>query len=281
MRGKILGFDAAGGTGAISGSDGKRYTFDKGEWRGDGPPTPGVYVDFDSADGSNATALFPEVKTVFAPGKFVAPEPAAESPPPPPPPAPPPPHAQQAPGGYPGQQQQGGFGQPGGPPPGYGQPGGAPGGYPQPGGAPGGYPQPGARPPYPGQQPPQQGYPGQQQRAPQPYPGQGAPSQNYPGQGGYPGQAQAYGGQKSKVVAGLLALFLGGLGAHKFYLGYTTEGIILLVANIVSILLWLIVIGMFGTMAISVIVFIEAIIYLTKSDEDFDRIYVQNKKAWF
>ena len=26
---------------------------------------------------------------------------------------------------------------------------------------------------------------------------------------------------------------------------------------------------------------IEGIIYLTKSDEDFSRIYVQNKKGWF
>lgn len=33
---------------------------------------------------------------------------------------------------------------------------------------------------------------------------------------------------KSKIVAGALAIFLGGLGVHKFYLGYTKEGLIML-----------------------------------------------------
>lgn len=33
------------------------------------------------------------------------------------------------------------------------------------------------------------------------------------------------GEQKSKLVAGLLALFLGGFGIHNFYLGYTGKGI--------------------------------------------------------
>lgn len=31
--------------------------------------------------------------------------------------------------------------------------------------------------------------------------------------------------QKSKLVAGLLGIFLGGLGVHNFYLGYTGKGI--------------------------------------------------------
>lgn len=34
---------------------------------------------------------------------------------------------------------------------------------------------------------------------------------------------------KSKTVAVLLALFLGGLGVHKFYLGRTTAGVLSLV----------------------------------------------------
>lgn len=36
---------------------------------------------------------------------------------------------------------------------------------------------------------------------------------------------QPTGEQKSKLAAGLLALFLGGLGIHNFYLGYTGKGI--------------------------------------------------------
>lgn len=57
---------------------------------------------------------------------------------------------------------------------------------------------------------------------------------------------------KSKVTAGLLALFLGGFGAHKFYLGKSGMGILYL------IFCW--------TYIPSVIAFIEAIIYFTKSD---------------
>lgn len=36
-----------------------------------------------------------------------------------------------------------------------------------------------------------------------------------------------------------------------------------------------------GTIAISLIALIEGIIYLTKSDEEFERTYVVNKKEWF
>lgn len=79
---------------------------------------------------------------------------------------------------------------------------------------------------------------------------------------------------KSKVAAGLLAIFLGGLGIHKFYLGYTTQGIILL---LVSLLGWF----LFGPVIACVISLIEGIIYLTRSDEEFYRLYVLNKKEWF
>lgn len=34
-----------------------------------------------------------------------------------------------------------------------------------------------------------------------------------------------YGEQKSKLAAGLLGIFLGGLGIHNFYLGYTGKAI--------------------------------------------------------
>ena len=39
----------------------------------------------------------------------------------------------------------------------------------------------------------------------------------------------ASGGEKSKLTAGLLGIFLGALGIHKFYLGYTKEAVIMLV----------------------------------------------------
>lgn len=74
--------------------------------------------------------------------------------------------------------------------------------------------------------------------------------------------------KKEKLVAGILAILLGGLGIHKFYLGYTTAGIIELILG-------------FCCGIGSIIGLIEGVIYLTKSDEEFQKIYVDNKKEWF
>lgn len=78
---------------------------------------------------------------------------------------------------------------------------------------------------------------------------------------------------KSKVAAGLLAIFLGALGIHKFYLGYNTQGLILLLVTVLSCFILSFITGIIGI--------VEGIIYLTKTDEEFDREYVQNKKLWF
>jgi hypothetical protein len=62
-----------------------------------------------------------------------------------------------------------------------------------------------------------------------------------PPAGGYltPGQQQVYAAQfdplaKSKMVAGILGIFLGGFGIHRFYLGFTTIGIIQICVTIVT-----------------------------------------------
>jgi len=75
--------------------------------------------------------------------------------------------------------------------------------------------------------------------------------------------------ENKKIVAGVLAILLGSLGIHKFILGYTNEGIIQLVIGVVTC-------GLGG-----IIGFIEGIIYLTKSDEEFYQTYQVNKKGWF
>lgn len=76
-------------------------------------------------------------------------------------------------------------------------------------------------------------------------------------------------GADKKIVAGICAILLGWLGVHKFILGYTTEGVIMLVLGILTC-------GLTNIIGI-----IEGVIYLTKSDEDFVRTYIQNKKGWF
>jgi TM2 domain-containing membrane protein YozV len=40
--------------------------------------------------------------------------------------------------------------------------------------------------------------------------------------------------QKSRIAAGLLGYFLGGFGAHNFYMGYTARGIIQIVITVVT-----------------------------------------------
>lgn len=72
-----------------------------------------------------------------------------------------------------------------------------------------------------------------------------------------------------KVLAGIMGILFGGLGIHKFVLGYTSEGIIQLIVSIVTC-------GIF-----SIVGLIEGIIYLTKTDEEFYQTYQVNKKGWF
>ena len=64
---------------------------------------------------------------------------------------------------------------------------------------------------------------------------------------------------KSRMTAVLLAGLLGGVGGHKFYLGQVGLGIVYLL--------------FFVSLIPSIIAFIEMIIYLTMSDEQFAEKY--------
>ena len=88
-------------------------------------------------------------------------------------------------------------------------------------------------------------------------------------------------GENKKLLAGLLGIFLGWLGVHKFILGYQKEGFILLGGTVIGILTSCIFIGFFICSAVSIIGLIEGIIYLTKSDEEFYQTYQVGKKPWF
>ncbi len=80
-------------------------------------------------------------------------------------------------------------------------------------------------------------------------------------------------GADKKVAAGVCGILLGALGIHKFILGYTTQGVIMLLASVLTL-------G-FGAPVMGLIGLIEGILYLTKNDADFVATYVQNKKGWF
>ena len=86
-----------------------------------------------------------------------------------------------------------------------------------------------------------------------------------------PGGVPPYNPNDSKrIAAGVLGILLGGLGIHKFILGYNTAGIIMLV---VTLVLTPFTCGM-GWVVMHVIGIVEGILYLTKSDEEFYRTYV-------
>lgn len=85
---------------------------------------------------------------------------------------------------------------------------------------------------------------------------------------------------KNRLTAGLLAIFLGGLGIHKFYLGFTGPGLIYLLINTIGFAITWIFLYIPNIM-LGIIALIEGIIYLTKSDEEFEQLYVVQKKKWF
>lgn len=80
-------------------------------------------------------------------------------------------------------------------------------------------------------------------------------------------------GADKKIAAGICGIVIGWLGVHKFILGYQTEGIIMLLVSVLSC-------GMLAVV-MQVIGIVEGIMYLTKSDEEFVRTYIQSRKGWF
>lgn len=91
-------------------------------------------------------------------------------------------------------------------------------------------------------------------------------------QPGYPAPyaaGYAYPNSGKRVAAGVLGILLGGFGAHRFYLGDVLGGFLRLLITLVT------------CGAGSVIGLIEGIIYLTKSDAEFDATYVYGDRTWF
>ena len=80
-----------------------------------------------------------------------------------------------------------------------------------------------------------------------------------------------------KIACGICAILLGALGIHKFILGYTTEGVIML---LVTLLGGMVTCGI-ASFVMGVIALVEGIIYLTKSDNEFYNTYMAAKKSWF
>ena len=83
--------------------------------------------------------------------------------------------------------------------------------------------------------------------------------------------------KNKRTSTGVFGLFFGYLGIHKFILGYEREGFIYLAVSIIGgIITCGIATAVAGTIAI-----IESIMYLTKTPEEFKRLYIDKKTAWF
>jgi TM2 domain-containing membrane protein YozV len=80
-----------------------------------------------------------------------------------------------------------------------------------------------------------------------------------------------------QLLAGYCGIILGGFGLHKFVLGYSTEGFMMLVISVVGGSLSY---G-FTLLIMHFVGLIEGMIYLNKSHEDFVSTYFINKQGWF
>ena len=73
---------------------------------------------------------------------------------------------------------------------------------------------------------------------------------------------------KKRITAALLAFAVGAFGVHRFYLGHKTAG-------------WAHVIASFSFIGLSpsiLIGYIDSIMYITSTDEEFESKYVNNKR---
>jgi TM2 domain-containing membrane protein YozV len=77
----------------------------------------------------------------------------------------------------------------------------------------------------------------------------------------------------NKIPAGVCGIILGGFGVHKFVLGYTGAGLIMLLVSVLTCGALYPIMHLIGV--------IEGILYLAKSDEEFVHLYVDGRKEWF
>ena len=80
-----------------------------------------------------------------------------------------------------------------------------------------------------------------------------------------------------KLAAGLTGIFLGAFGVHKFILGYTKPAVIMLVVSLAG---GVVTFGL-ASFVMGVIGLIEGIIYLTKTDAQFQVQYLDGQQDWF
>lgn len=76
-----------------------------------------------------------------------------------------------------------------------------------------------------------------------------------------------------KIAGGLCGVLFGGFGVHKFVIGLRKQGMTMLLLSLCTFFVAFPVMQIIGM--------IEGIIYLAKTEEDFYRDYVVEKRGWF
>ena len=89
-----------------------------------------------------------------------------------------------------------------------------------------------------------------------------------PYQGGMPPGVPYMAPEKDKTAAGLLAIFLGGLGIQYFYVGKTAGGFITILLTAVTCGFW------------TILTFIQGIMMLTMTQQEFNQKFVNNDKTF-
>lgn len=77
----------------------------------------------------------------------------------------------------------------------------------------------------------------------------------------------------NRMACGITGILIGSLGIHKFIIGNTTPALIMLLVTVCTF-------GI-GGIPMGIIGLVEGVIYLSKTDEEFHRVYEVGKKSWF
>ncbi len=110
------------------------------------------------------------------------------------------------------------------------------------------------------QQPPQYN---NQQNTPPPPPGYG----QYPGGTNNPFDASGPEG-KCRGIAALLAIIIGGLGVHYFYIGKVAAGLITILLCCITCGIW------------SIITLVQGIMFFCMTNDEFERKFVQSTSTF-
>ncbi|MCX5773218.1 MAG: NINE protein [Fusobacteria bacterium] len=87
--------------------------------------------------------------------------------------------------------------------------------------------------------------------------------------------------QKKRAVAGWLAILVGSVGMHKFYLGYNKQGIVMLIISFICAVFASTLYAEIIFCIVALIGILEGVTYLRKTDKEFNRIYIRNQQYWF